>query len=61
VGNSAAAYIFHEDALFIIGRFAAFRVESLNKLARREIVAAFLFQRTSTERVFRADAIIVRV
>jgi hypothetical protein len=40
---------------------AAFRIESVDKLDRREVVAAFLFQRTAAERVLWPDAIIVRV
>jgi hypothetical protein len=42
--NSAPTDVFYEDALFIFGRFAAFRIESVRKLDRREVVAALLFQ-----------------
>ena len=40
--NSAPADVSDEDALFIFGRFAALRVEPVNKLDRREVVPAFL-------------------
>jgi len=59
--NSAPTDIFYEDALFIFSRVARFRVESVRKLDRREVVPALLFQRTSTKRILRADAIVVRV
>jgi hypothetical protein len=47
--------------LFVFGCFAPFRVEFVDKLDRREIIAAFLFQRTTTERILGTDAIVVRV
>jgi hypothetical protein len=59
--NSAPADIFYEDALFIFGRVARFRIESVRKLDGCEVVPALLFQRTSAERILRADAIEVRV
>ena len=59
--NSAPADVSDEDALFVFGRFAAFRVEPVNKLDRREVVPAFLLQRTSAERILWTDAIVVRV
>jgi len=59
--NSAPTDIFYEDALFIFGRLARFRIESVRKLDGRKVVPALLFQRTSTERILPADAIVVRV
>ncbi len=59
--NSAPTDISNEDALFIFGGFTAFRVEPVNKLDSGEVVSALLFQRTATERIVRADAIIVCV
>jgi hypothetical protein len=59
--NSAPPDILYEDALFIFGGFAAFRIESVRKLDGREVIPALLFERTLTERILRADAIIVRV
>jgi hypothetical protein len=59
--NPAPPDIFYEDALFIFGRFARFRTECVRKLDGRKVVPALLFQRTSTERIVPADAIVVRV
>jgi len=59
--NSTPTDIFYEDTLFIFGRFEGFRIESVGKLDRGEVVPAFLFQRVLTERIFRADTIVVRV
>jgi hypothetical protein len=56
--NSAPTDIFYEDALFIFGRFARFRTECVCKLDGRKVVAALLLQRTATERILPADAII---
>jgi hypothetical protein len=61
VGNSAPTDVLYEDALFIFGRFARFRIESVHKLDGCKVVPAFVFQRTSTERVLGADAVVVRV
>jgi len=61
VRNSAPTDIFYEDALFIFGRFTRFRMEPVRKLDGRKVVPALLFQRTSTESILRADAIVVRV
>jgi hypothetical protein len=44
LGNTAPTNVPDEDALFVSSRFAAFRVESVDKLDRREVVPAFLFQ-----------------
>ncbi len=59
--NSTPTDIFYEDALFILGRFAAFRIESVGKLDRGEVVPAFLFQRALAERILQTDAIVARV
>jgi len=59
--DSTPTDIFYEDALFIFGRFARFRIESVRKLNGRKVVPALLFQRTSTKRVLGADSIVARV
>jgi hypothetical protein len=59
--NAAPSDESNEDALLVFTRFAAFRVESVDKLDRREVVPAFLFQRTAAKRILWPDAIIVRV
>jgi hypothetical protein len=59
--NAAPADILDEDALLLFGCFATLRVESVDKLNRREVVPTFLFQRTAAERILWPDAIIVRV
>jgi hypothetical protein len=41
--NSAPADIPNEDALFVFGRFAALRVEFVDKLDRCEVVPRLLF------------------
>jgi hypothetical protein len=59
--NSAPTDVFYEDALFVVCRFARFRIESMRELDRREIVPALLFQRTVSERILGPDAVVVRV
>ena len=59
--DSAPPDIFYEDALFIFGCFAAFRIESVRELDRGEVVPTLLFKRTLAVRILWADAIVVRV
>jgi len=61
VRDSAPPDIFYEDALFIFGSIARFRLESVDKLDGREVVPALLFQRIVPERVLRTDTIVIRV
>ena len=61
MGDAAPANVSDEDALLVFTGFSAFRVECVDKLDRREIVAALLFQGPAAERILWPDAIIVRV
>jgi hypothetical protein len=59
--NAAPPNISDEGALLVVSGFLAFRVESVDKLDGREVVPAFLFQRTVAKRILWPNAIIVRV
>ena len=59
--NAAPSDVSDEDSLLVLGCFVAFGVKSMDKINGREVVSAFLFQRTAAERIRWSDSIIVRV
>lgn len=56
--NPAPAYVANEDTFLFFCRRATFRLQSLRKLDRREVFAAFLFERSVSEPVFGPNAIV---